>query len=1012
MKKLFFFLNLCFLLRLPLHSISRSRLQPASGMNVSQEKIHTLQENTDCIRNICILAHVDHGKTTLSDSLIASNGIISRKMAGKVRYLDSRPDEQLRGITMESSAISLFFKTINQKKEISEYLINLIDSPGHIDFSSEVSSVSRLCDGAIVLVDVVEGVCSQTITVLRQAWIDNLKPILVLNKIDRLILELQLTPEDAFDHLQKLVDQTNTIMASFYNGEIIGNHSSWNGDENTWIEHSEEGIYFDPSLNNVIFTSAIDGWGFNLNQFASILSKKTGIDKCEFDNKLWGNFTVDMKNKKLVPISKKSKAKPLFVSFILDSIWRIYNSISDRDTDAILKITNSLNIKVLPKELNSKDVKGLTQTIMSQFLPVSNSILSSIIDKLPSPVSAQNAKIESLLKSIPNSDLIDVQLKDDLVNCNKNGIVCGYISKMISIPEADLPENQPVALSKDELFERGRIARLKAAKAAELAAKLDTDSEIKEQSLKEISIEQLPKSEKNETEDDFDLGFEYEEEEEGEEDTDDDEGSDTGDKHDDNVSSETLLAFSRIYSGTIRVNDKISIVSPLFDVSKPYDDEENIKHVHEVNIDHLYVLMGRDLTPIKSAPAGTIVGVISSSFKSMYLKSGTILATDIVKGNKGINFAQSLSIIDVPPIVRVTLEPKQLRNMEKLINGIKQLNLADPCVRGYISEGGEVVLETAGELHLERCIRDLEERFAKVEISVGKPIVPFRETIIESAESSLLINDYKVTISVSSWESWNCQAETKVEEAEEILLESKKYHDILTKSKSVDDSYFDGYLKSGFSLSMKEGPLIKEPVEGVKVVIKSIQKVGADSDDEDSPNTASNGAFQNNTTGKSDQYLSSIRDAIQSLILKASPRIKLAMYVVDIQTSAELLGKVYTVIQKQRGSILSEEMKEGTPFFTVEAKLPVLTSFGFSEDIRKKTSGGAIPQLVFNGFETYDQDPFWVPTTVEELEELGEKGDRENWIRTVMNDIRRSKGLFVDEKVVENAEKQRTLKKD
>ena len=962
-------------------------------MNLSQQKIHTLQQNTDNIRNICILAHVDHGKTTLSDSLIASNGIISRKMAGKVRYLDSRPDEQLRGITMESSAISLFFKTINQKKEISEYLINLIDSPGHIDFSSEVSSVSRLCDGAIVLIDVVEGVCSQTITVLRQAWIDNLKPVLVLNKIDRLILELQLTPEDAYDHLQRLIDQTNTIMASFYNGEIINNHSNWNGDENTWIEHSEEGIYFDPNLNNVIFTSAFDGWGFNLNQFASILSKKTGIDLGEFDNKLWGNFTLDMKNKKVVPISKKSKAKPLFVSFILDSIWKMYNSINDRDTESILKITKSLNIKVSPKELSSKDSKGLTQIIMSQFLPVSSSILSSIIDKLPSPRSAQNIKIDSLLKSIPNSELIDAQLKTDLVECNRSGSVCGYISKMLSIPEEDLPENQPVAVSKDELFERGRIARLKAAKAAELAAKFDSGINNKESVVDDDSTEVSDK-----VEDEFDLGFEYEEEEEGKL------------EEEENQNLETLLAFSRIYSGTIKINDTISILSPLFDVSKPYDSEENSKHVHEITVDKLYVLMGRDLTPLEFAPAGTIVGLISSSFRDIYLKTGTIIATDIIRKNKGINFAQSISIIDVPPIVRVTLEPKELRNMDKLIHGIKQLNLADPCVRGYISEGGEVVLETAGELHLERCVKDLEERFAKVDISVGKPIVPFRETIVEDIETELTMDRYKITFAISFWDNWNKDSNNKEDENSQILLENKKYHDILVKANGVTDTSLDGFLKSGFSLAMKEGSLIKEPVEGVKVLIKSIETIEPHFNE--GSNETESSESPSIVASKSDQYLSKIRDAIQSSMLKAAPRIKLAMYVVDIQTSAELLGKVYTVIQKQRGSILSEEMKEGTPFFTVKAKLPVLTSFGFSEDIRKKTSGGAIPQLVFDGFETNEQDPFWVPTTVEELEELGEKGDRENWIRSVMNDVRRSKGLFVDEKVVENAEKQRTLKKD
>ncbi|KAI5300322.1 mRNA turnover and ribosome assembly protein [Ascosphaera pollenicola] len=199
---------------------------------VNVEDLVRLQRKAEDTRNICILAHVDHGKTSLTDSLIATNGIISPNLAGKIRYLDSRPDEQVRGITMESSAISLYFSMLRRSApeaapEKKEYLINLIDSPGHIDFSSEVSTASRLCDGAVVLVDAVEGVCSQTVTVLRHTWVEQLKPILVINKIDRLITELKMSPLEAYRHMSRVVEQVNAVIGSFFQGDRMEEDLLW-----------------------------------------------------------------------------------------------------------------------------------------------------------------------------------------------------------------------------------------------------------------------------------------------------------------------------------------------------------------------------------------------------------------------------------------------------------------------------------------------------------------------------------------------------------------------------------------------------------------------------------------------------------------------------------------------------------------------------------------------------------------------------------------------------------------
>jgi ribosome assembly protein 1 len=128
--------------------------------------------------------------------------------------------------------------------------------------------------------------------------------------------------------------------------------------------------------------------------------------------------------------------------------------------------------------------------------------------------------------------------------------------------------------------------------------------------------------------------------------------------------------------------------------------------------------------------------------------------------------------------------------------------------------------------------------------------------------------------------------------------------------------------------------------------------------------------------------------------------------------TAEVLGRVYDVLTRRRGRILSESLKEGTPFFTIQSLLPVAESFGFSDEIRKRTSGAASPQLIFQGFEILEEDPFWVPFTEDDLEDLGELADRENVAKRHMDKVRMRKGLVVSgKKLVKDAEKQKTLKR-
>lgn len=223
---------------------------------------------------VCPLA-VDHGKSTLTDSLVQKAGIIASSKAGDMRYTDTRDDEKERGITIKSTAISMYFpmdpedlKDIPQASTGNEFLINLIDSPGHVDFSSEVTAALRVTDGALTVVDCVDGVCVQTETVLRQALTERIKPVVVINKVDRALLELQVTKEDLYQSFCRTIESVNVIIST-YNDVALGDVQVY----------AEKGT--------VAFGSGLHGWGFTLRNFANRYAKKFGVDKNKMMARLW-----------------------------------------------------------------------------------------------------------------------------------------------------------------------------------------------------------------------------------------------------------------------------------------------------------------------------------------------------------------------------------------------------------------------------------------------------------------------------------------------------------------------------------------------------------------------------------------------------------------------------------------------------------------------------------------------------------------------------------------------------
>ncbi len=223
------------------------------------ERVTTLMSQPEQIRNIGIVAHIDHGKTTLSDNLLAGAGMISEEIAGKACWMDSDEEEQARGITIDASNVSMVH-TYGGK----EYLINMIDTPGHVDFGGDVTRAMRAVDGAVVVVDAVEGTMPQTETVLRQALKEGVRPVLFINKVDRLINELKVDDQELMIRLGKVIDKVNKLIKGM-------NEDAY-----------KAGWKLDAAAGTVAFGSALYNWAVSIPYMkTSGVSFKEVNEKCQ-----------------------------------------------------------------------------------------------------------------------------------------------------------------------------------------------------------------------------------------------------------------------------------------------------------------------------------------------------------------------------------------------------------------------------------------------------------------------------------------------------------------------------------------------------------------------------------------------------------------------------------------------------------------------------------------------------------------------------------------------------------
>lgn len=817
-------------------------------VNFTTDEIRALMDRKKNIRNMSVIAHVDHGKSTLTDSLVSKAGIIAGAKAGETRFTDTRKDEQERCITIKSTAISMFFeldeKDLNfikgenqveitevdgKKGKFNGFLINLIDSPGHVDFSSEVTAALRVTDGALVVVDCVSGVCVQTETVLRQAIAERIKPILFMNKMDRALLELQLGAEELFQTFQRIVENINVIIATY-------------GDD----EGPMGPIMVDPSVGNVGFGSGLHGWAFTLKQFAEMYADKFGVQVDKLMKNLWGDRFFDLKTKKWSSTQTEG-SKRGFNQFVLDPIFKVFDAIMNVKKEQVDDLVVKLGIKLAHDE---KDLEGkpLMKVFMRKWLPAGDTMLQMICIHLPSPVTAQKYRMEMLYEG-PHDDEAAVAIK----NCDPNGPLMMYVSKMV--PTSD----------------KGRF-----------------------------------------------------------------------------------YAFGRVFSGKVATGMKARIQGPNYVPGKKED-------LYEKTIQRTILMMGRYIEPIEDIPSGNIAGLVGVD--QYLVKGGTITTFKDAYNMRVMKFS-------VSPVVRVAVEAKNPADLPKLVEGLKRLAKSDPMVQCIFEESGEHIIAGAGELHLEICLKDLEEDHACIPLKKSDPVVSYRETVSEESSQVCLskspnkhnrlhatakpmpdgLADDIENGTVNARDEFKARAKILAEKYDYDVTEARKIWcfgpDGTGPNILVDVTKGVQYLNeikdsvvAGFQWATREGVLADEHMRGIRFDIQDV--------------TLHADAIHRG----GGQIIPTARRVIYASVLTAAPRLLEPVYLVEIQCPEVAVGGIYGVLNRRRGHVFEESQIAGTPMFVVKAYLPVNESFGFTADLRSNTGGQAFPQCVFDHWQVLPGDP-------------------------------------------------------
>jgi len=415
-----------------------------------------------------------------------------------------------------------------------------------------------------------------------------------------------------------------------------------------------------------------------------------------------------------------------------------------------------------------------------------------------------------------------------------------------------------------------------------------------------------------------------------------------------------FYAFGRVFSGVIRTGQKVRIMGPNYIPGKKDD-------LYVKNIQRTVLMMGRYVESIEDVPCGNTVGLVGVD--QFLVKSGTITTSEVAHNIKVMKFS-------VSPVVRVAVEPKNPSDLPKLVEGLKRLSKSDPCVQCYTEESGEHIVAGAGELHLEICLKDLQEEFTGIELKVTDPVVSYRETVFDESSivclsksankhNRLFMKAEPLALeladeidggTISAKDDPKVRARTLADKYSWDLTDARKIWcfgpDTTGSNILLDQTKGVAYLNeikdscvAAFQWATKEGVLCEENMRACRFKVLDV--------------TLHADAIHRG----GGQIIPTARKCYYACVLTAKPRLMEPVYLVEIQCPETAIGGIYGVLNRRRGNVFAEESRSSGPLKNVKAYLPVNESFGFTADLRSNTSGQAFPQCVFDHWQHLQGDP-------------------------------------------------------